>query len=424
MSPRRSGRLRTALPALAALVLLAGCTPARDERHWANVRELTPAGFESRPVFDPGLAAGPGGRLALTYVTRDTSGADAWLSVSSDSGVHFSAPIRLNARAGKVSSFPESRPVAAFGPRGTLVVAWAAARDTGRMADDVVARASDDGGATFAPEVVLNDDLLRPFSTYHGFLALDVTPQGRVLASWIDGRGAMLSPGEEEPLVAQVWSAASEDGGRRWGANVMVADSVCPCCRPALRAASSGLVAVAYRGIHGGLRDPRLAVSHDGGATFARDTLLSPDGWAIASCPVAGPALTLAQGGGLVAWYSGARGADGGGPGVYFAPWRAESGPAAARKALAEDSLEAAHPMLAPLGSVTLAGVLARPEPGRHALGLRTLAADGTVSPWVFLGANARSATLAGTGSQHAFAAWLEQTEDGPRLRLARITRR
>lgn len=419
MSARPMHRLPAAF---AVLALLAGCTPATDARHWASVRELTPAGFAGRPVFDPGLVAGPGGRLALTWVTRDSLGADVWLCTSADSGTHFSPPLRLNARPGKVSSFPESRPVAAFGPGGTLVVAWAAARDTGRMADDVVTRASDDGGATFAPETILNDDLALPASTYHGFIGLEVTPRGRALATWIDGRAATLAPGEDEPQVAQVWSAASEDGGRRWGANVMVADSVCPCCRPALRIASSGLVAVAYRGVHGGMRDPHLAVSRDGGATFARDTLLSSDRWALAACPVAGPALTLVRDGGYVAWFSGVRGADGSAPGIYFAPWQAEQGPTSGRQPLAADSLEAAHPMLVSLGVMTLAGVLARPEKGRHALGLRTLAPDGSASPWLFLGANARAATLAGTDSQHAFAAWLEQTEDGPRLRLARIS--
>jgi hypothetical protein len=171
------------------------------------------------------------------------------------------------------------------------------------------------------------------------------------------------------------------------------------------------------------LRDPHLAVSSDGGATFGRDTLLSADGWKLAGCPVAGPALTLAREGGFVAWYTGARGADGGGPGVYLVPWLAGQGPAGARRAVADSALGAEHPLLVSLGSTTLAGVLARPDRARHALGLRTLAPDGSASPWLFLGANARSATLAGTDSRHAFAAWLELTDAGPRLRLARITR-
>jgi hypothetical protein len=420
MHPRA---LRLLLPALAGCVLLGNCTPAPRDPHWASVRELTPALFADRPVFDPGLAAGPGGRVALTYVTRDTAGANAWLMVSADSGMHFSAPVRLNARAGKVSSFPESRPLAAFGPGGRLVVAWASARDSGRFADDIVARSSADGGATFGPERILNDDLALPASTYHGFVTLDVTAQDRVVAAWLDGRGTPPVPGEDEPRWAQVRCSASDDGGLRWRPSVLVADSVCPCCRPALRASGSGVVAVAFRGVRDSLRDPHLAVSSDGGATFGRDTLLSADGWRLAGCPVEGPALTLAREGGLVAWYTGARGADGGGPGVYVVPWLAGHGPAGSRRALADTALAAEHPLLVALGPGTLAGVLARPEANRHALGLRTLAADGSASPWLFLGANARSAALAGTDSRHAFAAWLEFTDAGPRLRLVRITR-
>ena len=408
-----------------ALVLVAGCTPAVRSARWASVRELTPALFADRPVFDPALAAGPGGRVALTFVTRDTAGADAWIVVSSDSGAHFSAPQRLNAAAGRVASFPESHPVAAFGPGGTLVVAWSAAHDSARANDDIVARASTDGGATFEPEVILNDDArTRPGGGYHGFVTLDATAAGRVIAAWIDGRGAPA--GDDEPFAAQVWSAASDDGGRAWRPNVMVADSACPCCRPALRAANSGLVAVAYRTARDSLRDPRLALSRDGGASFTSDTLLFPDRWKLAACPVSGPAITFSRGGGEVAWTTGATGRDGGGPGVYAIPWRASGtacGPAGARHSLAEPALDPAHPLLATLGAYTLAGVIARPEPGRHALALRTIAPDGRTSAWLFLGANARSAALAGTDAGHAYAAWLEQADGGPRLRLVRVTR-
>ena len=416
---------RSLLPllALAGLLLLDACAPAAHDPHWANVRELTPAAFGSRPVFDPGVAAGPGGRVAVTYVTRDTAGADAWITVSADSGMHVSPPVRLYTRHGKVSTFPESRPVAAFGASGQLVVAWAAARDSGHMADDIVVRASNDGGASFEPEVILNDDRALPHSTYHGFIALGATPQGRMIAAWIDGRAATTPPGEDEPPVAQLWSASSEDGGHLWRPNVLVADSVCPCCRPALRASAAGLVAVAFRAVRAGIRDPHLALSRNGGDSFSSDTPLSADRWKLAACPVAGPALTLARDGGFVAWSTGAVGADSSGPGVYVAPWRAGEGASGPRRRLAEPALEAAHAQLVTLGSVTLVGLIARPEKGRHALALRTLAADGTLSSWLFVGANARSAALAGTDSGHALAAWLEQTDAGPRLRLVRITK-
>jgi hypothetical protein len=410
--------------ALLAALALGACTPLVRDTRWASVRELTPEAFAAWNAGEPGVAAGPGGRVALTWVTRDSSGrADAWIATSNDSGAHFSLALRLDARAGSVSSFSESPPVAAYGAHGELVAAWTSARDSSHSADDVVARASGDGGATFEPETFLDDDHGRPGgSTYHGFLSLDVTPQGRAIATWIDGRNAALAPGEMEPAIAQIWSAASDDDGRTWKPNVLVASSVCPCCRPALRASASGLVAVAYRGVRDTLRDPRLALSRDGGATFPSDTLLSADGWKLDACPVAGPSLTLTRDGGMVAWYTGAGAAAGHGV-VDVAPWRAGAGATAPRRALADASLQAAQPRLAMLGGVTLAGVLAKREGGGHAFALETIAPDGAESAWLELGANAKSPALASADARQAYATWIEQGAAGPRLRLVRITR-
>jgi hypothetical protein len=411
--------MRRAPLALALLLACGACTPVPRETRWASVQELTPAGFSLQPAGEPGLAAGPGGRLALTWVTRDGAGnADAWVATSADSGAHFSLALRLNARAGSVSSFAESPPVAAFGPRGLLIVAWTSARDSSHSADDVVARASADGGATFDPEVFLNDDHGLPGgSSYHGFVSLDITATGRAIATWIDGRAEKLAPGEREPVIAQIWSAASDDSGRTWKPNVRVASQVCPCCRPAMRANGLGLVAVAYRGVRDTLRDPRLALSHDGGATYA-DTLISDDGWKLDACPVAGPALTLVRDGGAVAWLTGARE-----PGVYVAPWRAGAGAIAPRRRLAEPALEASQPRLATLGGATLAGVVTEPRRGHHAFALKTIAESGAESTWLELGANVSAPALAAPDSRHAYAAWIEKTEAGPRLRLVRVTR-
>jgi hypothetical protein len=73
---------------------------------------------------------------------------------------------------------------------------------------------------------------------------------------------------------------------------------------------------------------------------------------------------------------------------------------------------------------VALAGVLARAGASRRVLALRTLGADGEFSPWLLLGANARSATIAAQDARHALAAWVEQSDAGPRVRVVRVTRR
>ena len=55
--------------------------------------------------------------MALTFVTRGAAGGkDLWVSISRDTGATFTRPARVNETAGSVASYPEGRPVPAFGP--------------------------------------------------------------------------------------------------------------------------------------------------------------------------------------------------------------------------------------------------------------------------------------------------------------------
>lgn len=407
--------------ALAALLALAGCAPRTRAPQGPTVEDVTPAFLATRAAADPQIAAEPG-RVAITWAERSGEGWDAWFSASSDSGAHWSEPLRLNAVAGRVSSYAESRPALAMGPQGLVAVAWPAKRDSGEYADDVMVRASRDGGATFGAPQLANDDHGDPRSTYHGFLALDARPDGAWIVSWIDGRTAAAAGQEGEPVAAEIWSSTSSDGGRSWSANVRVADSVCACCRVAMRAGQGNRVALVYRTARGNRRDPRLALSRDGGASWPLDTLLSDDGWLLNGCPSHGPAVSLFAGGGHVAWYTGAAGSEG----VWAATWRDDGGVEMGRHAFTEGLREAERPLLAGWGRGALAGVLGRPEAdtSRRVFAVRALGEDGGGSPWTLLGARAKTAALAADAPRHAWACWVEQTGDGPRMRVARLAMR
>lgn len=429
MTPTRTpSRFAAALALLALVTLSAACVPAPRPAPWAGVRELTPAALANVAAFDPSVAVGPRGQVALTWVTRDSAGASVWIALSAEGGERFGASRRLDEPAGAVSSFAESRPVAAFGPSGQLLVAWAQRRAGGGYADDIVSRASPDGGATFGPAVFVNDDHADPRSTYHGFHAIDFTADGRAIAAWLDGRAETLAPGMDEPARAEVRLAASVDEAQSWQPSVRVAGEACPCCRLAVHSDSLDRVVVAYRGARADLRDPRLAVSRDGGATFALDTLISDDRWLLPGCPSVGPAVTVNRaGGGHYAWFTGAeRAADDVRPGVYVAPWRLDAGRTGPARALADSLREASRPMLAAMATTTLAGVIGRPlaDSTNRVLAVRALEVDGGMSPWLFLGAGVRSAALAGAGPRRAYAVWIERSDDENRLRLARLDRR
>ena len=409
--------------------LLAGCAPRPSGTPWARVREATPAFLVAATAADPSLAVDRGGRVALTWVTRDSAGADAWLSVSADSGSHWSEPARLNPFQGMVSSFPESRPVAAWGRDGLLVAAWAATRTSRQgTGDDMAARVSADGGRSWGAMHLVNDDRVDPTSGYHGFAAVDVLPDGRPIVAWIDGRASAGLA--DEPELAEIYASTSADGGVTWSPDVWIAGDVCACCRIAMRSAQrlNGTidVAVAYRGATNQLRDPRVVVSHDAGRRFMLDTLISVDRWKLPGCPSVGPVLTLENGGGHYFWYTGESPADSllpgrPMPGLYLVPWRVEVGAVGPKRGIA-DSLEgASRPMIASLGRGTLLGAIGGTPgaAGRKVLALRRLEPDGTLTPWLFLGSGVKSGAIAARGEQGAWAAWAEPGDGGPRVRVA-----
>lgn len=402
----------------------AGCTPAPPPGDWATVEDATPLFLAGTSGADASVAADAHGRVALTWVTRDTLGAtDLWLSVSTDSGTTFAPPQRVNLQPGRVASYPESRPVAAYGPAGRLLVVWSTARDSGAYASDIVARSSRDGGRSLGPEQLLNDEAGDARSPYHGFAAADWLSDGRAIVAWIDGRGTQLAPGEDEPHTAEIFMDVSADGGESWGTDRRVAGQVCPCCRLSLRAQGASAVALAYRGATGDLRDPRLAWSGDGGVTWRLDSLVSRDAWLLSGCPSIGPVTTLAREGrsGHYAWFTGADA----GAGVRTLDWRMAGDSAFTWGApvLHADSLrEPTRPMLADAEGAPVLGVLAR---GTHADSPRLLAlrplGGASRRDWLRLGSGVRSAALAPARGTAVWAAWTEDAGEGPRVRLARV---
>jgi hypothetical protein len=418
------------------MILIAGCGGPREAPEWASVRELTPGFLLGLEARDPAVAADGHGRVAITYVTRDSTGRDLWLTVSSDSGATFSPPVRVNRTPGHVASFPEGRPLPVFGPGGALALAWAERRADTSRAVDVLVRVSGDGGASLGPAATVNDDAGGPPpgltgrqraewrrthnpSAFHGFPALAYLPDGGLFSAWLDERHAF---GEGEPPTSELYTAVSRDGGRTWGPNAMLSDSACPCCRPTATGDARGRLVLAYRDGHGFLRDPALAVSLDGGRSFARDTVLWPDRWRLEACPDQGPAIAWSRpDGGPYLWYTGASPA-----GVYVMPWRDDGLAAGLRRALTDDIVTAKSPRVASLGDASLIGVDAVPvrDSTHTRFALRTLDADGTLTPWLFLGADARSGWLAGVDARAALACWIEQEGDRLRVRVARIERR
>lgn len=414
-----------------------GCASPPSATDWAAVREVTPEFLAKTGGMDATIATGPRGRVALTFVTLDSTGKNLWLSISRDSGLTFAPPVRVNLREGAVDSYPESRPAAAFGPGDELAITWSERRADTSGAIDLVVRASADAGATLGMPSVVNDDRLaaaEPVArrrgaakrrrlnprAFHGFPALTYLPDGSLFTAWIDGREDRS--GESEPPYATLYAATSPDGGRRWNANVRLADSVCSCCRPTAASDAAGRVAVGYRRAERDLRDPGLLVSYDRGATFPLDVVVSPDHWLLDGCPAQGPGVGWTEvTGGQYVWFTGADP-----PGVYTMSWDAERGPAGLRHAILDSLDRGRSPRVATAGRTAFFAVEGRPrgDSSRTVLAVRAHDADGSLTPWSFLGASVRGGWIAALDARNVLACWTERDGERRRVRIAKLTRR
>ncbi len=102
-------------------------------------------------------------------------------------------------------------------PQGTVHLAWHAKPGQTQGETDIYYRNSTDGGKTFSPAKLLNDD--DPKALASQFLpAISVAPNGRVDVAWWDFRD---DPGN---YVNDVYYTYSNDNGKTWSKNIRITD--------------------------------------------------------------------------------------------------------------------------------------------------------------------------------------------------------
>lgn len=156
---------------------------------------------------------------------------------------------------------------------------------TGPDDSNVVYRRSSDGGQTWSPEVILNDD---GTSTDQFFAALGVSNAGALVVSWYDRR---LDPTNN--LGFDRFMTMSTDGGRTWSANLRVSDVTSPMA--SVNPNFDGLILNCYHGDY-----DQVAVSdnvaHVVWSDDRRTTATGPNPDVYADNVVIGPGVSVSPG--------------------------------------------------------------------------------------------------------------------------------
>ena len=326
------GTMKRAFLLFAGLSLtLSGCSSTEaDDVSGAPVLSFN----ESIPVGDPAghpadqyLKVTPDGTVFLSWTEdpQEAEGRDVLIATVNPEGL--GEPQRMNDQPGQVQSYGgDNRVKFTFTPEGGLAALWSSfGQGGGKGAGGDMKVVYAEAGGSFQPAATLNDDGM---TVNHAFGMINTSPNGKMYATWIDGRNRNFI-GMSEPIStaearkdikmtdltlsgstlsrparpmkmyeydnSQLMMASSEDGGMTWSKNYPVTGmQVCSCCVPNIAFLDGGeTVIISYRFVTDEyLRDQVVVRSTDGGQTFSEPTYISEDGWIATFCPHAAASMT------------------------------------------------------------------------------------------------------------------------------------
>jgi hypothetical protein len=241
-----------------------------------NEKFLMP-GHADAPVTMPGkqpsVSTQVKGRVGVAYGSGDS----ILYRTSSDGGRSFSA-------SQLVASLPTLGLGMGRGPQITAAPDYTVITATNE-AGNVFAYRLDHAQEKWSPATKINNvDTIAK----EGFVAV-ASFQQKVLAVWLDLRGNRKN---------KVYGAWSDDGGKRWGKNVLVYQSpegsICECCKISVVTDEKGRFYVMFRNNWQGARDLHL-ISSLPGQSFGNLQKLGQGTWVLQACPMDGGDISIDQ---------------------------------------------------------------------------------------------------------------------------------
>ncbi len=262
-----------------------------------------------KSVVGPSVQIDEQGLVSAAWIEEDKDTRTILFAKSEKPSGSFGAPVPVNRPTEDVYYRQESPALTAHG--NEVFVTWSQTHPKitpdKPFSGELRLSKSPDGGRTFTPSILVNDD---GQVIQHTFDSIQSASDGTLHMAWIDGREGKKEPG--------TFVATSVDHGRTIARNVKIDDNTCVCCRTAVATSADGVVYIAWRKIfEGNVRETVVSRSLDGGKTFSPSVVVGNDRWVYPACPHRPASLSVDRSGRLyVVWYT--EGADET-PAVYLA---------------------------------------------------------------------------------------------------------
>jgi hypothetical protein len=275
---------------------LAGCRASgADAEPLTALREISsPAGLGSG---EANLFAA-NGRIYLSWLERSGQTHHA-LRFAAWEDTTWSAPRTIAEGENFFVNWADFPSLVAL-PDGRLAAHWLVRSGPGTYSYDVHIAQSADGGDSWSAPVVPHTDGTQ---TEHGFVSLFPLPNGRLGATWLDGRDFEGQAEHGGSGVMTLRHAALGAAGEI-GEETLLDDRVCDCCQTATALTSRGPVTVYRDRSPDEIRDIYAVRWIDG--RWTPPAPVHRDGWYITGCPVNGPAIAADGESAAVAWFTAA----------------------------------------------------------------------------------------------------------------------
>lgn len=250
-----------------------------------------------KSLVGPSVQIDEQGVVSAAWVEEDKETRVILFARSEQPGGPIGRPVPVNQPTENVYYRQESPALAVLG--NEVFVTWSQTHPKitpdKPFAGELRLSKSSDGGRTFSPSILVNDDNQ---VGQHAFDALQAARDGTLHMAWIDGREGKKEPG--------TFVARSTDHGHTISRNLKIDDDTCVCCRTAVTTSADGTVYVAWRKIFdGNIRETVISRSMDAGETFSPPVIVGNDRWVYPACPHRPASLGIDRQGRLyVVWYT------------------------------------------------------------------------------------------------------------------------